>query len=72
MKPKHNSALTISWWLKQLCAIYKQKNNKYHLKFLHYLSFKQEYAALKCTPNEQNKQTNKQAQKSHKNLSYQL
>ena len=69
-----SSALTISWWLKQLS--YKQKNNKCHLKFLGniYLSFCCiGIVALQNVrlTNKTNKLTNKQKKK-HKNLSYQL
>ena len=63
MKPKHKytcSALTISWWLKQLFLQTKEQQIPPQIPWKHYLSFKQEYAALKCMPNEQNKQTNKQ------------
>ena len=64
MKPKH-SALTISWWLKQLFLQTKEQQIPPQIpwSWKHYLSFKQEYAALKCTPNEQNKLTNKQKTK---------
>ena len=58
-----SSALTISWWLKQLFLQTKEQQIPPQIPWKHNLSFKQEYAALKCTPNEQNKRTNKQATK---------
>ena len=60
MKQNTSSALTISWWLKQLFLQTKEQQIPPQIPWKHYLSFKQEYAALKCMPNEQNKLTSKQ------------